>query len=77
MHELISAFTTHAEILQFFKDNFSFNITQKGLRISAFINAPINVKPAGVGSGRRRGIGQGGFEIFPTIAVKFPTRGQK
>ena len=34
--------------------------------------APINVKPAG----RRRGIGRD-FDIFPKIAVKFPTPGQE
>ena len=38
----------------------------------ALANAPINVKPAG----GRRGIGRD-FDIFPKIAVKFPTPGQK
>ena len=36
-------------------------------------NTPINVKPA---RGGRRGIGQD-FDIFPKIAVKFPTPRQK
>ena len=35
-------------------------------------NAPINVKPAG----GRQGIGWD-FDIFPNIAVKFPSPGQK
>ena len=37
--------------------------------------APINVKPAGGGRGRQ-GIGRD-FDIFPKVAVKFPTPGQK
>ena len=36
MYELISAFATQ-NILQFLKDNFSFNIAHKELRISARI----------------------------------------
>ena len=41
---------------------------------SDFINAPINLKPAGE-EGGRQGMGWG-FDIFQKFAVKFPTRGQ-